>query len=125
MDRRSGIQYSGQCLEIYEREQYGKNPCEAFTKFFVCVEIEDEGPGVILDEVPRCLIDFTGVPQMKDREGVGIGIVSADRGKFCKKQKGYIKVKNGEKGSLFSDLSSSVNDHLSGESFKTVRFEKG
>ena len=43
-------------------------------EFFVCVEIEDEGPGVILDEVPRLFDRFYRSPQMKDREGVGLGL---------------------------------------------------
>ena len=62
-------------------------------EFFVCVEIEDEGPGVILDEVPRLFDRFYRSPQMKDREGVGLGLFLSRE--ILKKQKGYIKVKNG------------------------------
>ena len=68
-------------------------------EFFVCVEIEDEGPGVILDEVPRLFDRFYRSPQMKDREGVGLGLFLSRE--ILKKQKGYIKVKNGEKGACF------------------------
>ena len=68
-------------------------------EFFVCVEIEDEGPGVILDEVPRLFDRFYRSPQMKDREGVGLGLFLSRE--IWKKQKGYIKVKNGEKGACF------------------------
>lgn len=68
-------------------------------EFFVCVEIEDEGPGVILDEVPRLFDRFYRSPQMKEREGVGLGLFLSRE--ILKKQKGYIKVKNGEKGACF------------------------
>lgn len=68
-------------------------------EFFVCVEIEDEGPGVILDEVPHLFDRFYRSPQMKDREGVGLGLFLSRE--ILKKQKGYIKVKNGEKGACF------------------------
>ena len=68
-------------------------------EFFVCVEIEDEGPGVILDEVPRLFDRFYRSPQMKDREGVRLGLFLSRE--ILKKQKGYIKVKNGEKGACF------------------------
>lgn len=68
-------------------------------EFFVCLEIEDEGPGVDLDEVPRLFDRFYRSPQMRDREGVGLGLFLTRE--ILKKQKGYIKVKNGVKGACF------------------------
>lgn len=68
-------------------------------EFFVCLEIEDEGPGVDLDEVPRLFDRFYRSPQMQDREGVGLGLFLTRE--ILKKQKGYIKVKNGVKGACF------------------------
>ena len=92
-------------------------------EFFVCVEIEDEGPGVILDEVPRLFDRFLPESADEGQRRCGTGIVSV-AGNFEKAKRIY-QSKKWRKGRLFSDLSSSVNDHLSGESFKTVRFEKG
>lgn len=68
-------------------------------EFFVCLEIEDEGPGVDLDEVPHLFDRFYRSPQMRDREGVGLGLFLTRE--ILKKQKGYIKVKNGVKGACF------------------------
>lgn len=68
-------------------------------EFFVCLEIEDEDPGVDLDEVPRLFDRFYRSPQMRDREGVGLGLFLTRE--ILKKQKGYIKVKNGVKGACF------------------------
>ena len=68
-------------------------------EFFVCLEIEDEGPGVDLDEVPRLFDRFYRSPQMQDREGVGLELFLTRE--ILKKQKGYIKVKNGVKGACF------------------------
>lgn len=68
-------------------------------EFFVCLEIEDEGPGVDLDEVPRLFDRFYRSPQMQDREGVGLGLFLTRE--ILKKQKGYIKVKNGVKEACF------------------------
>lgn len=71
-------------------------------EFFVCVEIEDEGPGVILDEVPRLFDRFYRSPQMKDREGVGLGLFLSRE--ILKKQKGYIKVKMEKRAPVFRSI---------------------
>lgn len=83
----------------YTEEASTVRMCVRRYEFFVCLEIEDEGPGVDLDEVPRLFDRFYRSPQMRDREGVGLGLFLTRE--ILKKQKGYIKVKNGVKGACF------------------------
>lgn len=69
-------------------------------EMFVCIEIQDEGTGLTEDEIPMVFQRFYRGENVRDEEGVGLGLYLARQ--IVEEQGGYIKVssKNGE-GSVF------------------------
>lgn len=69
-------------------------------EMFVCIEIQDEGTGLTEDEIPMVFQRFYRGENVRDEEGVGLGLYLARQ--IVEEQGGYIKVssKYGE-GSVF------------------------
>ena len=88
----NGIKYSpkGSYINIRIKEY----------EMFVCIEIQDEGTGLTEDEIPMVFQRFYRGENVRDEEGVGLGLYLARQ--IVEEQGGYIKVssKNGE-GSVF------------------------
>lgn len=57
---------------------------------FLCIEIKDEGPGILEEEIPRIFERFYRGRDVHDQEGIGIGLHLARR--MIEGQGGYIKV---------------------------------
>lgn len=88
----NGIKYSpkGSYINIRIKEY----------EMFVCIQIQDEGTGLTEDEIPMVFQRFYRGENVRDEEGVGLGLYLARQ--IVEEQGGYIKVssKNGE-GSVF------------------------
>ena len=88
----NGIKYSpkGSYINIRIKEY----------EMFVCIEIQDEGTGLTEDEIPMVFQRFYRGENVRDEEGIGLGLYLARQ--IVEEQGGYIKVssKNGE-GSVF------------------------
>ncbi|MCM1282827.1 MAG: HAMP domain-containing histidine kinase [Muribaculaceae bacterium] len=59
-------------------------------EMFSCVEIEDEGVGISEEEIPRIFARFYRGKNVRDDEGVGVGLFLSRR--IVETQGGYIKV---------------------------------
>lgn len=70
-------------------------------ELFVCIEICDEGMGIAEEEIPYIFQRFYRGRNVKEEEGVGIGLYLTRQ--IMEEQKGYLKVRSKEgKGSEFS-----------------------
>ena len=89
----NGVKYSpeGSRLRIQVREY----------ELYVCVEVEDQGPGIPEEERAQIFGRFYRGKKVQQEEGVGIGLYLARE--ILEKEGGYIKVSSGkEAGSVFS-----------------------
>lgn len=89
----NGVKYSpeGSRLRIQVREY----------ELYVCVEVEDQGPGIPEEERAQIFGRFYRGKKAQQEEGVGIGLYLARE--ILEKEGGYIKVSSGkEAGSVFS-----------------------
>lgn len=72
--------------------------CTVYEMFFK-IEVEDEGIGVKTEEIPHLFERFYRGSEVRAEEGVGIGLFLTRE--ILNNQKGYIKVKQKEQGSIF------------------------
>nr|WP_307998974.1 HAMP domain-containing sensor histidine kinase [uncultured Merdimonas sp.] len=89
----NGVKYSpeGSRLRVQVREY----------ELYVCVEVEDQGPGIPEEERAQIFGRFYRGKKVQQEEGVGIGLYLARE--ILEKEGGYIKVSSGrEAGSVFS-----------------------
>ena len=69
-------------------------------EFYVCIQVEDQGPGIPEEERARIFGRFCRGGQVQQEEGVGIGLYLARQ--ILERQDGYIKVSSREgEGSSF------------------------
>lgn len=70
-------------------------------EMFVRIGIQDEGPGVEPDEIPKLFGRFYRSTRFREKEGIGLGLFLARE--ILKKESGYIKIKSdGKHGAEFS-----------------------
>lgn len=70
-------------------------------EFYACIEVEDQGPGIAEEERAQIFGRFYRGKQMRQEEGVGIGLYLARE--ILEKEEGYIKVSSADgTGSRFS-----------------------
>lgn len=68
---------------------------------FACIQIQDEGPGILEEEVPKIFQRFYRSQTVREQEGVGLGLYLART--ILKKEQGYIKVMpRSKKGTTFA-----------------------
>ena len=68
--------------------------------FYVCIQVEDQGPGIPEEERARIFGRFCRGGQVQQEEGVGIGLYLARQ--ILERQDGYIRVTSREgEGSCF------------------------
>ncbi len=88
----NAIKYSGSNTTInIVIERY-----EIFTR----IDIKDEGPGILEEEMPKIFSRFYRGKNVSEEDGVGIGLYLSRE--IIAKQNGYIKVSSKGKGSTFS-----------------------
>lgn len=81
----------GSCITVSVREY----------PMFVSINIQDEGPGVSEEEIPKLFQRFYRGQQFRNQEGVGLGLYLARE--ILKKEQGYIKITILEdRGAMFS-----------------------
>ena len=69
-------------------------------EFYVCIQVEDQGPGIPEEERARIFGRFCRGGQVQQEEGVGIGLYLARQ--ILERQDGYIRVSSREgEGSCF------------------------
>ena len=69
-------------------------------EFYVCIQVEDQGPGIPEEERARIFGRFCRGGQVQQGEGVGIGLYLARQ--ILERQDGYIRVSSREgEGSSF------------------------
>ena len=69
-------------------------------EFYVCIQVEDQGPGIPEEERARIFGRFCRGGQVQQEEGVGIGLYLARQ--ILERQDGYIRVSSREgEGSSF------------------------
>ncbi len=70
-------------------------------EMYGAVSVKDEGAGILEEEIPKIFGRFYRSEQVRQEEGVGIGLYLA--GKSCASRRGYIKVcSTPGKGSVFT-----------------------
>lgn len=84
---------------------------EIFTK----IDIKDEGPGILEEEIPKIFSRFYRGKNVSEEDGIGIGLYLSRE--IIKKENGYIKVLSTEEGSTFSVFL--PNDYIIGKSDKS------
>ena len=80
-------------------------------EFYVCIQVDDQGPGIPEEERARIFGRFCRGGQVQQEEGVGIGLYLARQ--ILERQDGYIKVSSGRGREALLDLSSPERLNLS------------
>lgn len=85
----------------YSPENSGITVSVQAYEMFVCISVEDEGPGISEDELPRIFGRFYRGENVRDQSGVGIGLYLSRQ--IIEGQGGYITAASRpDKGSVFS-----------------------